>query len=62
MDKIIGKLIGTKRAGEDAEIVDHGGQVWVRWLKSGEVVKFASRAAFDPWTAYNRFIERIEWA
>lgn len=62
MDKMIGRLTGTAKAGEDAEISDHNGQVWVRWIKSGEVVKFASRAAFDPWVHNNDFVARIDWA
>lgn len=63
MNKVIGKAIGTRKAGEDAEIIERDdGQVWVRWLKSGELVKFASRSAFAPWPVNNRFIERVEMA
>ncbi len=63
MDKVIGNVIGTRKAGEDAEIVEAtDGKILVRWLKSDEIVKFESRNAFDAWTLFNRFIERIDWA
>lgn len=61
MDNVIGKVIGTRKANEDAEIVERDdGQIWVRWLKSSEIVKFASRVVFDAWIVNNRFVERAE--
>ena len=62
MDKMIGKLIGTIKAGENAEIIDRDGQRWVMWANSGEVVKFDNRASFESWIANNDFVASIELA
>jgi hypothetical protein len=62
-----GKIEGTKKAGEGANVVvADSGQVIVTW-NNGEKVTFVSEAAFDAWVgggkwaAANPYIKSVTW-
>lgn len=63
MDARTAKIIGTRKAGCNADVtIDDTGRVTVAW-ESGEVVRFVSREAFEAWAnpSNNQYVASIQY-